>query len=148
MSLKLAEQLALTQEFLKVDKTEFDKAIEEANQVYGAAKQYYKTLMKIKKIVNVLKSLEKKAKTDEINETLERYPKIKTLIQAEIVVKMLSGMSVKEIADSMNVAEKTIKFHKTKIFSSLGFKSTMEMIKHDRKLMKDQFLSKGIQNGN
>jgi DNA-binding NarL/FixJ family response regulator len=57
-----------------------------------------------------------------------RRPKSTTLRQREVVQLLAEGKSMKEIADVLHVAPRTVAFHKYRAMEELGLNSTAELI--------------------
>lgn len=51
-------------------------------------------------------------------------------IDSEIIMKICEGKCLKEIGAELNLSEKTISNHKTKIFKKLGLKNDTDLIKY------------------
>jgi DNA-binding NarL/FixJ family response regulator len=145
MSLRLAEQLNLVQQYIKVDKTEFNQAMQDAKEVIGSAQKYLSTLRKIRSLTKSIKTLNKLEDLDAILKLLDKYPQIKSLKEAEVLKLMVEAKSNKEIAEHLCVSEKAIKWHKAKIFKNIGLKNTMQTIQ-DYYVKTQQGLAKGNSN--
>ena len=128
MSLKLAEQLALVQEYIKIDKSDFNRAMEDAAEVLQSSRKYLSTLKRIKKISKHIKGIKDDGEIEAVMEIAKAYPQLKSFRELEVLSKALLGKTNKEIAKDLFVTEKTIKFHKTNIFKRCGFKNTVTML--------------------
>lgn len=129
MSKELAEQLNTVQKFVGLDKETLDTALKDAVTLLENAKLYIRALKKIQRLTNTLKSVTKVDHLEKILTVLDRYPQIKSLREAEVLMYSLEALSTKQIAEKLSISEKTVKHHKTNIFSRTGFKTTLEMIR-------------------
>ena len=60
----------------------------------------------------------------------ERGPRVLSPRQREVLQLLVEGRPMKEVADILNVAPRTVAYHKYKIMADLRLKTTAELIQY------------------
>ena len=65
-----------------------------------------------------------------LDPTTPHRPKHLTSRQCEVLQMLAEGRSMKEIAYVLQIAHRTVRFHKSRIFEELGFTTNLELVKY------------------
>lgn len=132
MNSELIEKFNSIQEYLKIDPDALKKEIESTTEMIEDLKTYKSNLKRIRRLTDEVKEIEFTPEyKGSLVEIMERYPQIKSIREAEVMLQALKAIPNRQIALNLCISEKTIKFHKTNIFKRCGFKNSLDMIKQN-----------------
>lgn len=130
MSKAFKERLASAQEYMKIDVNALNEEIDSATVKIKELTFYKNQLNKIKNITgnfttNTITNEHKK----ELFLIIDKLPQLTSMREVEVVYHALQLKSNKEISSSLNISDKTVRFHKTNIFRKCEIKDTKHLIK-------------------
>lgn len=136
MNSELISRLESIQEYLKIDQSALRQEIDKTTEMINDLRVYKSNLRRIELLTRTIKeSVIDDNLKNQLVDVMSRYPQLRSIREAEVMLHCLQAKPNKVIADDLCVTEKTIKYHKTNIFKRCGFKNTMDMIKHNYSIL-------------
>jgi DNA-binding CsgD family transcriptional regulator/predicted DNA-binding protein len=126
----MAKRLSELNEHMKTDMQSVHQEIIEAK---ARIKDYQLYLTNLKRIKAVQEQIMNQNVDEnfqrELIKIMQKFPKVTSMRQAEVIYYMVQLKPNKEIAMLMNISDKTVRFHKTDIFQKTGVSSSMQLVR-------------------